>query len=143
MNIRQSDLFLGMSMDFVKQFMDIAERISIQQGEYLFHEAHPATHFYILIKGSVRLNVGEAGEKVYTVQQMGEIFGWSSLMNRDHYSASALSMETTDLLKISNHQFHQLLESDHHSGFIFFKKLSEILGNRLVHSYVRFEELVS
>jgi CRP-like cAMP-binding protein len=87
--------------------------------------------------------VGETGEKVYTVQQMGEIIGWSSLINRGHYSASAISMETTDLLKIDTHQFNHVLESDPHSGFIFFRKLSEILGKRLVNSYKRFEELVS
>jgi CRP-like cAMP-binding protein len=73
---------------------------------------------------------------------MGEIFGWSSLINRSDYSASAICLETSDLLKINHQSFNRILEDDPHSGFIFFKKLAGILGNRLVHSYKRFEALV-
>ena len=46
MYIKQSELFRGTSMDFVKKFMDISEMSSHQKGEVLFSEKDPAKFFF-------------------------------------------------------------------------------------------------
>lgn len=48
MYIKQSELFRGTSMDFVKKFMDISEMSSYKKGETLFRENDPAEFFFIL-----------------------------------------------------------------------------------------------
>jgi CRP-like cAMP-binding protein len=82
MYIQQSDLFWGMNRDFVKEVMNIAVKESYQKGDFLFREGDPAVNFYILIKGRVKLTIGETGQMVYTVDRSGEAFGWSSLLDR-------------------------------------------------------------
>ena len=45
MYIKQSELFMGTSMDFVKKFMDISQMTSHAKGEILFREYDPAGFF--------------------------------------------------------------------------------------------------
>jgi len=135
MYIQQSDLFWGMNRDFVKEVMNIAEKESYQKGDFLFREGDPATNFYILIKGRVKLTIGEAGQMVYTVDRAGEAFGWSSLIERDVYSASGECTQETILQKFDSRALLNFLEKDPMNGLIFIKRLAGLIGNRLLWSY--------
>ncbi len=135
MYIRQSDLLLGTSMDFVKKFMDTSEMVSHDKGEVLFRENDPALFFYTLLNGRVKLSICEGGHMVHDTRQNGEAFGWSSLIGRDVYSASAECIEPTELLKTDSKKLTKLMEDDPANGIIFFKHLAATLGNRLLESY--------
>jgi CRP-like cAMP-binding protein len=135
MYIKQSELFTGTSMDFVKKFMDITETASHQKGEILFKENDPAKFFFILLNGCVKLSVGEPEQMVYQAKMNGEAFGWSSLIGGDVYSASAECLEATKLLKTDRDKLTHILEDDAENGVIFFKQLAAILGKRLLGMY--------
>ena len=135
MYIRQSELLMGTSMDFVKKFMDISQMISHEKGDVLFREKDQARYFYVLLNGRVKLGVGSSDATVYDVRQNGEAFGWSSLIGRDIYSASAKCIEPTKLLKTDRKKLQKILEADPANGIIFFKQLAATLGNRLIESY--------
>ena len=98
MFIKQSEIFLGTSMDFVKKLMDISQMTYHADGDVLFREHDPARFFYVLISGSVKLSAGEPARLVYKACRNGEAFGWSSLIGRADYSASAQCEEATKLL---------------------------------------------
>ncbi|MBW2410179.1 MAG: cyclic nucleotide-binding domain-containing protein [Deltaproteobacteria bacterium] len=135
MYVKQSELFMGTSMDFVKKFMDISQMTSHAKGEILFRENDPARYFYILLSGCVKLSVGKPGQVVYEACGVGEAFGWSSLIGGDEYSASAECVEPTKLLKTDNEKFKRVLDQDPFNGVIFFKQLASTLGHRLLESY--------
>ena len=135
MYIQQADLFWGMNRDFVKEIMDTSEKETCQKGTLLFQQGDPAKYFYILVKGRVRLIVGKSGPVVQTVDHAGEAFGWSSLIDRDVYSASAECTEPTTLQKFDRHLFHKILEKDSANGLIFFKRFAGLIGYRLIRSY--------
>jgi len=135
MYIKQSDLLLGTSMDFVKKIMDISRMVSHEKGDILFHENDESRHFYILLNGHVKLSVGEDGQVVYDVGQNGEAFGWSSLIGRNVYSASAECVEPTKLLVTDRQELGKVLEEDPANGLIFVRQLAATLGNRLIETY--------
>jgi CRP/FNR family cyclic AMP-dependent transcriptional regulator len=135
MYIKQSALFTGTSMDFVKKFMDICELSSHKKGEVLFRENDPADFFFILLNGHVKLSVGEPQQVVYNAARNGEAFGWSSLIGGDVYSASAECLEPTKLLKTASVELSRILEADTENGIIFFKRLAASLGMRLLEMY--------
>ena len=135
MYIKQSELFRGTSMDFVKKFMDISEMSSHKKGEVLFSEKDPAKFFFILLNGRVRLSVGEPKQAIYHAARNGEAFGWSSLIGGDVYSASAECIEPTKILKTSSDKLFRVLQADPDNGIIFFKQLAATLGNRLLETY--------
>jgi len=122
-------------MDFVKKIMDISRMISHAQGDILFRENDAARYFYILLNGRVKLSVGEGGRVVYDVGKNGEAFGWSSLIGREVYSASAECVEPTKLLITDRKKLSQILENDPANGIIFLKHLAATLGNRLIETY--------
>ena len=135
MYIKQSELLMGTSMDFIKKFMDMSQMVSHARGDVLFREKDPALHFYVLLSGRVKLGVGESDQMVYNIKQNGEAFGWSSLIGRDQYSASAECIEATKLLKTDSQKLKKVLENDPANGIVFFKQLAATLGNRLLEIY--------
>lgn len=135
MYIRQSELLMGTSMDFIKKFMDMSQMVSYEKGDVLFREKDPALYFYVLLNGQVKLGVGEGEQTVYDIRKNGEAFGWSSLIGRDRYSASAVCIEPTKLLKTNSEKLRKELENDPRNGIVFFKQLAATLGNRLLETY--------
>ena len=135
MFLKQKDIFWAMRKEFVKEIMEIAVTESHQEGEWLFHGGDPANAFYILLKGRIKLSLGETGHVVYIVNNAGEAFGWSSLIGRGSFSASAECMTQSKLLKLHKDKLEKILEKDPANSLILFKRLAEILGNRLLQSY--------
>jgi CRP-like cAMP-binding protein len=135
MYIEQSDLFRGMDRHFVKEILGITTKESHEEGAVLFRDGDKANRFFILLKGHVRLITGEAGHVVHVVSHPGEAFGWSSLVGRDVYTATAECGEPTKLVKIEAEKFQEVLKKDPANGLDFFKRLAGTLGNRLLQSY--------
>lgn len=135
MLIDQADLLWGMDMLFVKAYMGITTTVRFEKDDVIFREGDPADYFYTLIEGRVRLSIGEPPRDVYTVEQAGEAFGWSSLVDRNYYSATAECMETTRCSRLAGKKLDSLLQNHPESGLVFHKKLAGILGHRLVQCY--------
>jgi len=137
MYLQQADLLRGMEREFIREFLEIAVKESQKEGAFLFRSGQGANFFYILIKGHVKLSVGHDGHVVYIVDRPGEAFGWSSLVGRSVYSASAECVIPTKVLRLENNKIQTVLERYPASGLVFFKRLSKILGDRLIQSYER------
>jgi CRP/FNR family cyclic AMP-dependent transcriptional regulator len=135
MYMKQSDLIKGLSRDFLKQVMEVAEKETYRGGRLLFKEGDPAKQLYVLLKGRVSLTLGETGHIVYTVDHPGEVFGWSSLVGRKGFSTTAECKEPTKLLRISVQKLEKLFEKDRASEVIFLRQLVAVLGSRLIQSY--------
>ena len=135
MLIKQADLFWSLSHEFVKKVMEKIEKESFDTGQFIFSEGEPAIYFYTMIKGRVKLRVGKDRISVFTVNHAGESFGWSSLVARDAYSASAECIEPTTVIKINRAVFEKILSEYPVDGLAFMKRLAALLGQRLLWSY--------
>ena len=135
MYIKMSDFFMDMGKDFTMEVLDISERLSHEEGDLLFHEGDAATHFYVLLKGRVKLSLGDAGPVVYMVRQPGEIIGWSGLIGRKTYTATGECVEATNLLKFDCGVFLKILKKYPKNEALLFRRLAEMLGKRLLELY--------
>ena len=126
MYFKQKDIFGSLDKGFIKKIMDVAETDSLEPGDQIFQEGDPAAWLYILIKGRIRLSLGQTGQVVYVVSHGGEAFGWSSLVGRPSYSASAECLATTKLLKFDKKKLEKLSEKDTANGMILFKNLAAL-----------------
>ena len=135
MKIDQGDLLYDMGMIFIKEFIKITTKESHSKGDFIFHEGNRAHSFYTLIEGHVRLSIGEAGKEVYVLTRAGEAFGWSCLLDRNYYSASAECIEPTVVLRLERGDLNELLGKHPECSIIFYKKLAGMLGSRLVQCY--------
>jgi CRP/FNR family transcriptional regulator, cyclic AMP receptor protein len=135
MLIDLGDLSKGMGMIFMREFMETAKHMSCNEGQRVFRKGDATHHFYTLLQGELRLTIGVNEQHVYTVRHAGDIFGWSSLVGGGTYTATAICTKSSEILKFDRDALVDLLERHPDSGFLFFKKLAEMLGKRLLESY--------
>ncbi|MDB4264997.1 cyclic nucleotide-binding domain-containing protein [bacterium] len=129
------DFILGMGKEFALEAMEISEKLTLDEDETLFNAGDTAHYFYVLIKGRVELSLGKNGPVVYTARHPGEVIGWSSLVGRNAFSASAQCRAPAKLLKFDRDIFLELLQNNAANEALLFKRLAELLGNRLLELY--------
>ena len=135
MFIEQADLLKGVGRRFIKKFVKIMVDESHLQGTFLFKEGDTADNFYVLEEGRVKLSIGEEGHITHIVSKRGEAFGWSTLVDRDVYTASAKCSAPTKVLKIPKEEMNRILDNNPADGLIFFKRLAGTMGERLISAY--------
>jgi CRP-like cAMP-binding protein len=135
MYIKQKELFEGLGKGFIKEIIGLTEKKTYRAGDVIFREGNHAGRFFVLLRGRVRLTVGEVGQAAFTVNHAGEAFGWSSLLGRGTYAATALCEEPTSLLRIDRVKLNLALESDPANGLILLRRLAQLLGHRLHEAY--------
>lgn len=135
MIIEESDLFRGLNPEIIHSLAESMIEEFYGKGSFIFKETYLAEHFYILEEGRVRLTVGEEGRITHLVSNPGETFGWSSLVGRDTYTASAECLAPSKVIKLEKNQLNRVFESDPSSGMLFFKRLAGIIGERLMRTY--------
>jgi CRP-like cAMP-binding protein len=132
MFIPKIDLFKDLRQEAIDDISNIAVEESYDKGTILFSPGRPATHFYILVDGKVRLGVGKEAAMNYVVERLGEAFGWSSLVDREAYSAEAQCVEPSRCLKIQKDSLERVFDAHERSGRKFYKRLAAELGQRLI-----------
>jgi CRP-like cAMP-binding protein len=135
MFIHEADLFKGMNQDVIREIDEVTVKESHDKGDSVFRAGDPADNFYILAGGIVKLTIGEQGYMAHVVSNPGEAFGWSSLVESSHYSASAECSVPTTLLRIEKEELSKIFERHPPSGVAFFKRLAGVVGRRLINSY--------
>lgn len=135
MQLRQADLFVGLSPNTLKAIMAAGTRHAFAAGEFVYHRDDPADYLYILMEGDIRLRMGDEGAQLFTIAALGEVFGWSSLIGRERHTVSAVCGRPSAVMKISQHRLTAIFESDPESGFVFYQQLARALGHRLLQIY--------
>ena len=135
MHLKIGDFIMGMGREFVTEAMDISKKLSLNEGNILFNVGDSASHFYVLLKGQVQLSLGQDRPVVYNARHPGEIIGWSCLIGREIYSASAECTESTNLLRFDRESFLTILTKNPANEALLFRRLAEMLGNRLLELY--------
>ena len=135
MYFKQGDIFWGVSEECLKKIYNISRKETHERGQILFEEGSPADRFFSLVKGRVRLSIQRGGQAVYTVNRAGEAFGWSSLIDRGSYTATAEIIEDSILMVLDKVGLRKILHEYPQDGFIIFRRLARTLGERLLQSY--------
>ncbi len=141
MFITQSDLFKGLNNDFVRKLMEVSKKEFYRKGTFLFAEGDPANNFFVVLKGHIKLSVGNSELDVFETKQAGDAFGWSGLVGRGTYSAACECAEDTSLVRFSIKDIHRISEGDPVNGMEFFRLLAGMLGGRLMQLYKKMDVL--
>lgn len=111
-SLRRSLLFAGLDEEYLLQVAAISHRLSFVKGETIFAEGEPATGFYLLAKGSVKLcKISPDGrEKVLHFVHPGETFAEAAFFGDGRYPAEARGVDAGELLVFPKDGFMGLLE---------------------------------
>ena len=100
-----------------------------QKGEYIIKEGHADKRMYIIMEGSVLINLSDGREKISVATlHKGAFFGEMSLFNDAPRSATATALENVKLAYIDNtDQLNKFL----HLNPGFASRMAQILAKRL------------
>jgi len=102
-------------------------------GTIIFEEGSDAKSFFIVVKGSVAINKNVAGGRKRNLSTLGpgEIFGEIALYDDEPRSADAEAVEETEVLRIENNSFLEILKNDVELNTKFQLKVIKVLCKRL------------
>ena len=110
--LKKSLLFSGLDEENLKEVAIISTRVGFDKGESLFTEGEPATGFYLLSKGSIKLcKFSQDGkEKVLHFVHPAETFAEAAFFGDGKYPAEARALEKGEALFFPKDAFMGLLE---------------------------------
>jgi CRP-like cAMP-binding protein len=127
---KQADILKGLNKAFVARMMEIGIKSTYSPGTILFRQGDPASQFFILVKGRIRLSMGGNRSSVYTVNHGGEAFGWSALVGGQAYTAAAACIDASMVFAFDRDQVQMIMDGDPLNAAKFYKNLARTLGNR-------------
>jgi CRP-like cAMP-binding protein len=138
MIIQKADLFRDLSPETMNEISKIMVEQSYDKGTLLFKAGDPATCFYLIVDGAVRLSIGTEAEIDYTADRQGEAFGWTGMVDRPAYVATAVCSAPSKLVKIEKDKLIETLQKDPNSSAVFFRRLAGAVVQRLIDNYGMF-----
>jgi len=132
MFLPKSDIFKDIRQEAINEISEIAFEEKHEKGAVLFREGDAARYFYVLVEGKVLLTIQDAATPHYVATKIGELFGWSSAVGRDFYSATAECLVPTTVMKVDRLDLERVFDEHPRSGKVFYRLLAEALGQRWI-----------
>lgn len=108
--LQRSTLFSALPQEQRRTLVEQGECLPVESGELIIQEGLPQEACYIILEGEFEIiKSGPEGELVLTVQGRGEIVGEMSLLTQMPPTATVRAACPSQVLKISQEQFRQLL----------------------------------
>lgn len=111
--LREHPLFSALNADQLSQLLENSQLLNLKKGAYVFRQGEPCQHFGFIISGSVKIYrlTAEGQEKVFAVIQERNTCAETMLfMDTGTYTATAQSVQPTQLLRLPNATYIRLLK---------------------------------
>jgi len=133
---RQSSIFAGIPDDDVVALCAQGRTVSFEAGHVLFERGQDTEELMVLEDGAVELLfpiiiLGATREVTMETKQPGSVVAWSSLVDPYRATLSARCASDCQLLSFARDALYSFFEADPHTGFLFMRNLSSVIGRRL------------
>lgn len=135
MIIKEIDLFKGIDHEIMNDIAEICSEKSYDKGTVIFEKDEPAKRLYILVEGTVKLKVINGGTITYSLTDLGDIFGWSCMVESGSYTASAFCATDLKALEIEREALDKIFNLHPHVGIIILKRLASVFSKRISNAY--------
>ncbi len=135
MFISEIELFKGIDFEIMSKIANICSEESYSKGIVMFRNDQRAEYLYILIKGTVYLEVRDGGRITYSINEPGEIFGWSSMFESGRYTASSICATNLKVVKINKDKLNKILNEHPNAGIRILRRLGSVSSKRLSNAY--------
>ena len=136
--LAEFDLFRDVSKDTLKEAADICETIQVKKDGFVFREGEKADKLHMLVSGSIVLRVKLTSRPesvtVSFVNRPHQTLGWSGVVTPNHYTASAICEDDSELIAIPSDKFMQILDNHPSDGYKIMLRITAIISDRLRNS---------
>lgn len=135
MFIQEVELFKGIPSHIIDEIAELVTQESHPAGHVLFREGDFADYLYILEEGELDLTVKREKQLFFPVDQTGSVFGWSSLVEPNLYTAKAECVKESRVIKIDADRLMRVFQKHPAEGLTIMKRLAGVIATRLIKSY--------
>lgn len=131
--IAEQSFFRGLSADHLRQLADNAMQTRFATDELIFREGDIANRFYLIVAGKVALEGTNCHGKITCFQTVGasELLGWSWMFSPSIWHLHARALAPTEAIFFYGTRLRELCETDHDLGYEVFKRVAEVMMQRL------------
>jgi CRP/FNR family cyclic AMP-dependent transcriptional regulator len=135
MIIKEIELFKGIDQNIMNEIVDICTKKTYAKETVIFEKGEKANRLFILVEGTVKLRITNGGTITYSLTDLGDIFGWSCMLESGHYTASAVCATQLTALEIQRDAMDKLLNRHPHAGIKILRRLAGVFSKRISNAY--------
>ena len=127
------EFFHNLGMEEVNEVNEFSERRGLHKDEIIYAQDQRADKVYLLLEGTVLLSIPPKGNDsriVVARVKKGELFGISSLLGEEGYTADALCEENAEVLVIQAKRLQQIRREDYIQGFVIMNEVARAYFQR-------------
>ena len=131
--LKSHSIFSDLDAKYIKILAQHVEEASFASGDLLFKQQDAAANFFIVLQGSITVEVPSLGGPPLEVQTLGvdEVLGWSWLIPPYRWAFEAKADSDLKVLKFDGKRLLQLCEKDNEFGYALMKKFTCLMSERL------------
>jgi CRP-like cAMP-binding protein/Fe-S cluster biogenesis protein NfuA len=136
--------FEDLSGETLQLVEPLFEQYACPAGTVIFEQGAPASHLYLLLRGTVTLRYKPYDGPPITLTQItaGGAFGWSAVVGNPHYTSATVAKEDVETLRIRGTELHRLVMEHPEAGKILLDKLAGKVSNRWIDASRQVREIL-
>jgi CRP-like cAMP-binding protein len=123
----------GFWPDHIARLGAMGSEVHFRRGELIFHEGDRSSFFYLIVSGTVALEVLSPGRplRVTTVYE-GEVLGWSSVTGEEEGKQfQARALDDVAAIAFDGARLRHAFEEDYAFGFRFMRAIVKVMSGRM------------
>jgi CRP-like cAMP-binding protein len=137
--------FRGLSQENLRTVANCAMQTWFETDELIFRDGDLANRFYLILEGKVALETSLKNGNTVVLQTLGpgDLLGWSWLFSPYVWRLHARAVEPIEALFFYGTPLREQCELNHDLGYELFKRISEVMMQRLQIARGRFLDHVA
>ncbi len=131
MNIQNFPFFESIDPDAIGAIQKACRKTDFKTGYQIFLKGSAADYLYILEKGTVELLLKEKDQRLFVLSEPGEVFGWSSIVEKGVYTSTATCKTDTVVQRISKQDIESIFDQYPKAAVKFYQRLGSIFSKRI------------
>ncbi len=122
----------GIPEPLLDRLMAMAFEVTFEPGQILFREADPSSFFYLILSGTVSVEIAMPGRvlRIQTVGE-GEELGWTSIMAKVNKQFQARSLSPVRAIAFDGVRLKAECDSDPEFGYFIMCRILDVVAERL------------
>jgi len=132
----------GLDESHLAKLARLATEVNFIEDELILVDGQRSTSFYLLLSGSVAVEL-RTGSFAVCVEALGpgQVFGWSSLLDRQDTLFQVRAREKTTALRLSGPDLQATCKSDTILGAEILHRTLQVVAGRVKATEIRFAEM--
>jgi CRP/FNR family transcriptional regulator, cyclic AMP receptor protein len=143
-SVLSAHAFLGnMKAEHLDKIAECASYIEFPQGQYVFRQGERAEHFYLILEGSVEVELFSAAGGPVVLQKVGRgsVLGWSWIIPPYLWRFDARVLQPLKTLEIDAARLRGMMAKDSGLGYEILNRFIHTVCERLESERMRLVEL--